>query len=304
MAPHPTAPDSVDQAQPVAALILSHYSALSAGHRRLADFILKRRHEAALMTLERLAQASGVSIATANRLPAKLGLNGHPELKALLRQELEAALRPVEALVDDAGFAGLSATAPWTRSLEADVQRIRHVTASEGDQSYAEAAHLLAGARQVYMAGLGASAYLARYAAYCFSSVRDGVEAIVDEGGRETFSRRLLAARPEDVALVIGFARYSRELPRYAERLHAAGVTIIAVTDDQRSPLGPYAKICFVVPRLPGFAFSSAGAGALAVVEALMRSAVVAMGKEAVEERSAQLAGLLEDVVFVPEAQD
>lgn len=295
--------EAAEDASSVAALILAHYSALSPGHRRLADFILKRKHEAALMTLERLAQASGVSIATANRLPAKLGLNGHPELKALLRKELEAALRPVEALVDEAGFAGLSATAPWTRSLDADVQRIRHVGVATGDQGYAEASHMLAVARRVYMAGLGGSSYLARYAAYCFSGVRDGVQALVDEGGRESFSRRILGAGPADVALLMGFARYSRDLPRCAEQLSAAGIPIIAVTDDVNSPLAPFAKICFVVPRRPGFAFSGAGAGALAVVEALMRSAITTLGKEAVEERSAHLAGLLGDAVFIPESQ-
>ena len=83
-------------------IIAERFASLSPGHQRLAEFILSHPHQAAMMTLEEMSLTAGVSVATANRLAAKLGLKGHPEFKELLRSGLREALRPpprLEALL-------------------------------------------------------------------------------------------------------------------------------------------------------------------------------------------------------------
>lgn len=81
---------------PLIALIAEMYPSLTDGHRRVADVILSSPHEAALMRLTDLAEAAGVSQATANRLSTRLGPDGHPELKRRLHSELRHALRSLE----------------------------------------------------------------------------------------------------------------------------------------------------------------------------------------------------------------
>ena len=285
---------------PVTALIAERYGVLSASHRLVADFILANPHEAALMTLRDIAGATGVSEATINRLGAKLGLAGHVALKDRLRSELKAALRPVEAFTAALQEEAATDRAPWTSSIEEDLQRISGIQAVGGDKAYAQASHLLATSRNVFLVGFGSSAFIAQYAAFCLSSLRDGCEALTDSSGVEGAVRKSLSAGPEDVALQIAFARYSEPAVGMAKRLHAAKVPIIGVTDSANAPILPFVSNAFMVERKTSFILSSPGAAAVAVIEALMRGAAAAIGFDAVSRRSARLTSLLEVSVISP----
>lgn len=282
------------------ALISRHYAGLSPGYRRVADFILGSPHEAALMTLEGLAAASGVSIATANRFARKIGLEAYPELKRLMRGELQQALRPLEDLVATIHVPSLSRSAPWTRSLEADLRQISEVETIGGDRAFARAANLLATARRAFLIGFGSSSFIAGYGAFNLASLRDGVEAVNDASGIEGAQRRMLSASPADVALIIGFARYSTPAVELAEQLARRKVPLIAVTDGRDSPFAALAAVTIRVERKQGFVLSGAGAGGLAVIEALLHGAAATIGAEVVERRYARLTSALGGTIVAP----
>jgi DNA-binding MurR/RpiR family transcriptional regulator len=282
------------------ALINRRYAGLSAGHRRVADFILGSPHEAALMTLEELASATGVSVATANRFGSKLGLAGHAALKRLLKTELQQALKPVQELVATIRVPGLSQAAPWTRSLEENIRQIGSVKAADGDQTFARAANMLASARRAFMIGFGSSSFVASYGAFNLAGLRDQVEAVTDTSGLEGAQRRLLGAGPTDVALLVGFARYSAPAVRLADQLARRGVPQIAVTDSSDSPFAARAEVAIVVERKRGFVLSGAGAAGLAVIEALLQGVAANIGAEKIEARLAQLTATLGDTIIGP----
>jgi DNA-binding MurR/RpiR family transcriptional regulator len=281
-------------------LINRHYGGLSPGYRRVADHILASPHEAALMTLEELAARSGVSIATANRFARKIGLDGYPELKRLMRDGLQQALRPVEELIATIRVASLSPSAPWTRSLEADLKQISEVETIGGDQAFACAANLLAAARRAFLIGFGSSSFIAGYAAFNLSSLRDGVEAVNDASGVEGAQRRMLSASPEDVALIIGFARYSAPAVELAQQLARRKVPLIAVTDGTDSPFARVATVTICVQRKQGFVLSGAGAGGLAIIDALFHGAAATIGADVVERRFARLTSALGGTIVAP----
>ena len=281
-----------------AGLIAEHYPRLSPSHRRIADFILARPHEAALLTIDRLASAVNVSAATANRFAIRLGLGGYPELTKLLRNELRGALRPIEDFVDTVGLESPSRAAPWTASMEEDVRRIRGIRAEGADVAFARATALLAAARRVYLVGFGSSAFIVQYADYYLSSLRDGTEALASASGTEGLMRKLVGAEPQDVALQLAFARYSAQGIQVAEAFRMLDVPLIGITDDEHSPLAPLSTICFFVGRKPGFLLSGAGAGTLSLIEALLRGTARALGREDVEQRSARLTTFLGDTIL------
>lgn len=289
-----------DPLQSAIARIHQRYASLSPGYRRVADFILASPHEAALMTLEAMAGATGVSIATVNRFAGKIGLDGYPELKRLLKSELQQALRPVEDLIDSLRLPGLSRSAPWTASLEADLRQIAEVEPEGGDRAFAQASNMLASARRVFLIGFGSSSFIASYAAYNLSSLRDGVEAVTDSSGIEGAQRRLLSATHEDAALTIGFARYSTQAVELAGMLSRRRVPQIAITDGPESPFASVADVAINVRRKQGFVLSGAGAGALAVIDALLHGAAATIGTEAVERRFARLTSALGGAIATP----
>jgi DNA-binding MurR/RpiR family transcriptional regulator len=289
---------------PVVDLIAEQYAGLSPGHRRLADFILTSPHEAALMTQEQISTAVGVSAATANRLGAKLGLAGYPELQNLLKVELKEALRPVEDFSRTMTVDGLALTAPWTQSMQQDMERIRSVRAIGGDSAFARAASRLADAGRVFFLGFGSSAFIAQYGAFCLSTIRGNCEALADSSGFEGADRKLLDSGPKDAAVVVGFARYSAPALKIARQLHELGVKVICITDGENSPFVPYCETCFIVKRKTGFVLTGSGAGAVSVIEALMRGAAMSLGQDEVSRRAARLTSMLGDAVLPPDEKD
>jgi DNA-binding MurR/RpiR family transcriptional regulator len=284
----------------VVSLIGRHYAELSDTHRKVADFILSSPHKAALMTLDDFTRETGVSQATTNRLGRKLGLSGFQDLKRLLRADLQEALSPDEDLVATVRTQHLAPRAPWTNSIDQDIERLSGVRAIGGDATFAKASALLASARRVSIVGFGSSSYIAQYGAFSLSTLRDHCEALPDSGGAEGAERRLLTACAEDAALLIAFARYSRDGIRLAEGLHAAGVPLILVSDVEEAPHARYARHHFLVGRKSGFVLSGCGPAGLAVVEALVRGAAAAIGPEAAEHRSSRLTSALAEVVIGP----
>jgi DNA-binding MurR/RpiR family transcriptional regulator len=281
-------------------LIGDHYAELSEGHRRVADFILASPHQAALMTLEDFTRQTGVSQSTTTRLGRRLGLSGFQELKRLLRADLQEALSPVEDFVATLRPQHLARKAPWTESIEEDLERLREIRAVGGDADFARASALLASARRVFMIGFGSSSFIAQYGAFCLASLRDGCEALPDSAGIEGAQRRMLGAGPEDVAVLLAFARYTREGVRLAERLQGAAVPLILISDSEKAPHARFAAHHFLVGRKPGFVLSGSGSGGLSVLEALVRGAAAAIGAAEAERRSVKLTSSLGDAIVLP----
>lgn len=281
-------------------LISRSYRDLSEGHRRIADFILSSPHEAALMTQEKIAEATGVSKATANRLGKRLGLSGYPELQQLLREELKEALRPIENLTDTLRGPGSAGETPWGDSIRQDLRLIGNIRPSGGDGAFAKASLALAEARRVFFVGFGSSAFIAQYGAFCMATLREFSDAIVDSSGIEGMQRKIMDAGPKDVAVQIAFARYSAHGIRAARQLKAQGVRLIAISDSEDSPIMPVAEIGFVVERKTGFVMSASGAGATSVIEALLRGTAANLDRDEVARRSARLTSSLGEALLAP----
>jgi DNA-binding MurR/RpiR family transcriptional regulator len=66
------------------------YMSLSKAHKKAADYVLSNVFRSATMSIDELANAVGISVATANRFARALGFDGYPN--SVLN--LYAALRP------------------------------------------------------------------------------------------------------------------------------------------------------------------------------------------------------------------
>lgn len=282
------------------ALISARYSDLTKGQRKVASFILGNPHEAALMTLEELAFATDVSRATADRLAKRLGLSSHHELKQLLKQEARRNLRPVQEAADVVLNDQLTSALPWTESLQEDIRLIRQITEANPASAFAQATNLFKESRRILFVGFGSSAFIAQYAAFCLSALRENCEAVTDSGGIEGVFRKLQDADASDVAVQISFPRYSRSVLSTADHLRRNRVPVIGITDTAASPLSRLSNICFYADRKSGWTLTGSAIGAMALTEALLRATAAAIGHSVVAERSARLTGLLNESVLLP----
>jgi len=71
---------------------------LTRAQQRMAQYVLAHPFRVATMTIDEFALATGVSVASANRLARALDLPGYPQFRSMLARGFEAALAPVEKL--------------------------------------------------------------------------------------------------------------------------------------------------------------------------------------------------------------
>ncbi len=212
---------------------------------------------------EEIASLTGTSVAAINRFARAAGFDGFTHLKAVLGDELQSTVQPLRKLrgTGTADRTKKAKSAPPTLDAEA----LQRAIAAPGIQA---AAGRLLKARQVLALGLGASSYLAGYAAHELMPYLPRVWTLAGEGGTEEAARRISRCGRGDVLLAVSLPRYSKDTVRLAQFARERGAYVIAITDAPAAPLATVAHSMLLAPGEHPVMPSSA-VGALAVIEAI-----------------------------------
>jgi len=200
-------PDPAGDAVSIAIRIGRARPTLTRSHQQIADYVLAHPLQAATMPIDELAAAVGVSIATANRFARAVGLDGYPMLRAELVKGFEAMLAPVEKmrikLEEPATVRDVFAAA-----LE-ESQRNVAATREALDPAACDAAvQAIVGARSIYLAGFGASGWLAGLLQRGLDVHCDNVHLLAGVGGASYGGRLLPRMTAQDLLIAISYPRY------------------------------------------------------------------------------------------------
>jgi DNA-binding MurR/RpiR family transcriptional regulator len=239
---------------------------LTRSHQQMADYVLAHPLQAATMPIDELAAAVGVSIATANRFARAIGLDGYPMLRSELVRGFEAMLAPIEKMrvkletprsIHDVFVAALE-----------DSQRNIAASREALDRTACEATvTAILGARRIYLAGYGASGWLAGLLQRSLDIHCDNVHLLAGMAGASYAARLLPRMGESDLLIAISYPRYVSDTVRLAQSAHQRGIPVLALTDGPRSPLVPHAQVCLFSPTEQYAANSESSA--LAMIEAL-----------------------------------
>jgi DNA-binding MurR/RpiR family transcriptional regulator len=228
-------------------LLVARKGTLSRRHAQLARYMLNHPEEVAVGTVVRIAGQADMPPATVTRLAQDLGFAGFPDLQRLFRERLlgpRAAYADrlpdllTEPELDDDGlgeparvFATLvkAATGSLVR-IEQSLDRVE-LAAMVGVLAGAEAVHVAA-ARGAF--GIGA------YAMYGLSNVGKRAHLIDNLGAMRV--EQVCAMGPRDVMLCLTFDDYTPETIEAARLCGDNGGTVVAVTDNELSPIVPLAR--------------------------------------------------------------
>ena len=95
----PVAPAAhVLSATPLGVALTAMMTTGSAGHRKLAEFILRHPIRVSALSIDDLAKASGVSAPTISRFARELDLGGFAELRTAVAEAMQTLLDPVAKL--------------------------------------------------------------------------------------------------------------------------------------------------------------------------------------------------------------
>ncbi len=213
---------------------------------QVARFFLNHPEDIALNTLSRLASAAQVPPATITRFAKELGFSGFADLQAIYRERLLGPDLPYAARLTDASTDLDQPTLVNGSLVQAAAQSLHRI--EQGlDRSQLDAyvdalalALALARADAVHVAAARGAFGLGAYCIYGLANVGKRAHLIDNLGAMRV--EQAAAIGPNDVLLVMTFGDYTPETVEVARLAQDRGQTVLAITDNEFSPVVPLAS--------------------------------------------------------------
>lgn len=248
------------------------YPALTSAHRKAADYVLANPFQAATMTIDELADAVGMSVATANRFARALEFDGYPQFRAELVRAFETTLAPVEKLRTELQREA-SSVEIFSASLDEDIDNIQGTLRQLNSAACEKAVEMILRAPRIFILGFSTSAYLGSIMAHRLDPCCSIVQTIANDAGPTQAARRLFKLTPDDLVIAISFPRYNKFTIELLAIARERGAKILALTDSTSSPLVPMADVILYAKAERRLSANSEAA-ALALIEALCGAVV------------------------------
>lgn len=218
---------------------------LTAADRRLAQVLLAAPRETAFLSAGEVAQRAGVNAATAVRFARKLGCEGYPQLRELLRQELlgasDAAGRMRRRMQKLAGRSVLKTF------VESEIANLARLPEQVSDADVRAAARALRRAGQIYLYAVGHASALAILLDSRLG--RAGCRTRVMSGVARDMAADLAQLRRHDALIVFALNALPPLLPKIVAQARAAGAASLLITDIPAPPPKPAPDIVLSATR-------------------------------------------------------
>ena len=221
------------------------YPTLSKGHKRIASFIQEHYDKAAFMTASRLGKTVSVSESTVVRFAAELGYDGYPAMQKALQEMIRSKLTSIQRI--RASNDRLFGSDVVTTVLQTDMDKIRSAIESVDRSAFERVVDKLVGAKHIYILGVRSSSFLAGYLNFYLHLLFENVTLVQSNAAGEIFEQ-LFRVGPEDVMIAISFPRYSKVTMNTVKFAKDRGASVIAVTDNELSPVYQMADDALLAP--------------------------------------------------------
>ena len=226
-------------------MIESNMSTFSKGQKRIANYILQNSDKAAFMTASKLGKLSGVSESTVVRFASELGYDGYPSMQRALQEMIRSRLTSTQRIqAADDQFGGQDVL---TAVIQSDMDKLRMVSDEADRAEFSKAVDLILGARHIYILGTRSSYFVAGYLNFYLHLLTGNVTLVQANAAGEIFEQ-LFRIGPGDVMIAISFPRYSKVTLNTVKFARDRGATILAVTDNDLSPVYQMAAAALLAP--------------------------------------------------------
>ena len=222
---------------------------LSRRLQQVAQYLLNNPEDAAIFTIVEIARRAGVPPSAITRFAKELGFDGFAGLQAMFKQRLLGPrmsyadrLRAVNREADDGSREPADPGDPH-QVAETFIQaafdallRLREDVAGSALTPFVDA---LQKAKAVHIAAARGAFGVGSYTYYGLSRI--GKRAFLLDNLGAMRAEQLAAMDADDALLVITFDDYTPETVELAKNAHAAGRTVLAITDNELSPVAPLA---------------------------------------------------------------
>ncbi|WP_044640502.1 MurR/RpiR family transcriptional regulator [Risungbinella massiliensis] len=220
-------------------LVKNTFPSLSAGQKKVAEYILGNLEQAAFQTSEQIGREVNVSQTTVIRLSYALGFSGFSKMQSSIQKDV-LKTSSNDSLVEEVNIT--KEINPFSKVIEKDIAMLRKMYSQLNQIDLWKAVDSLIKADRVLVVGHRASYAAAQWFTYCLSEIRDHVE--VSTNTTESIER-ILALTDQSVVFALSFPRYSKEVIKITECAQQQGAELISITDHVLSPVGRRSEIAF-----------------------------------------------------------
>lgn len=264
-------------------LVGQHYNSLSKSHKKTADYVVSNSFRAATMSIDELANAVGISNATANRFARALGFDGYPQFRAELVSGFESMLAPIDNLRTELSRTATSAEV-INRNIQEDINNLEATRHKINPEVCEKVVKLILEAEHIYIIGYGASSFLGGLMGHALTTFRPNVQYSLGSGGPAHSARQLFRFTSKDLVIAIGFPRYATDTTTIITQVKSKGIPVVAITDVPSSPLAQIADYSLYAQTNSHYSANSESV-VLTLIEALC-SAVAHQAKSSIDNAS------------------
>lgn len=217
----------------------------SKGQKRIAAYILENYDKAAFMTASKLGRLAGVSESTVVRFASELGYDGYPNMQRALQEMIRSRLTSTQRI--KAAGERYEHQDVLGAVLQSDMEKLREVVNTASREDFSAVADRLQSAQHIYILGARSSTFVAGYLHFYMHLLFEKVTLVQTSAAGEIFEQ-LFRVGPEDVVIAISFPRYSNVTMNAVQFAKDRGASIIAVTDNELSPLYQMAEAALLAP--------------------------------------------------------
>lgn len=219
------------------ALALIKATPLSEKKKQVAKYIVDNYIEVAFLTAAELARRSSVSEPTVIRLAVDLGYAGFPEMRSALQDKVQGKLTTLSRLKGSHRFK--ASKNPAVQSLMTDLKNLEDTLHNVNARTLNRVVNRIVQADKIIILGYKMSSCLALFLQMALKKSIDNTVAITTSTG--LFHEELVFTTEESVVIAISFPRYTTAIVQDSRMAKQKGVTTIAITDSELSPLIDYA---------------------------------------------------------------
>lgn len=212
---------------------------LKPSEQKVAQYILAHPEEVVKLSVQKLAELSGVSEATIIRLARSLNMKGYQELKLRIAGDLNKQgtnnLGSYQEIMMEGSIESIMQAVSWN-----NIQSIQDTMSVLSSDEVKRAADALSQARKIDVYGVGASAVIAADIKQKFSRINLWCEAYADFHAQLTSAVNLTE---QDVVIGISYSGQTEDIIQSLTEARQQGATIITLTKFGPTPVAELADI-------------------------------------------------------------
>lgn len=210
--------------------IKSVYSSLSRTQKRLADYILKNNEEFLFLSVQDLARAANVSVATVSRFAQALGYSRFKDFRAQIGRSVVLSFNDIYQAITPSDTDGKIIEKVFTGNIKSLEDTFKILSRAH----FIKAVRTIAKAQRLICFGIGSSGNIARDTALRFSQLDIQSEAYVDS---YQMLNQALRMKKGDVALGISHSGRSAITVKALKLASENGAVTIGISNYMKSPL-------------------------------------------------------------------